>query len=86
MGEAATGHGNRRPTGYNEAWKANNIYDLAGNVMDWTMEASYTYFRVLRGGYYSFTGATYPARNRYASNYPTNSDNTNGCRTTLYIK
>ena len=29
----------RIPTGSTEYTKANNIYDLAGNVMDWTMEA-----------------------------------------------
>lgn len=48
-GEAATDSGNKKPTGTNEAWKANNIYDLAGNVYDWTIEASLTDFRVSRG-------------------------------------
>ena len=47
-GAAATDSGNKQPTGTNEAWKANNIYDLAGNVWDWTLEASNTYPRVLR--------------------------------------
>ena len=28
-----------------------NIYDLAGNCDEWTMEAKNTFFRVLRGGY-----------------------------------
>ena len=61
-GEAANGHGTRRSTGYNEAWKANNIYDLAGNVYDWTMEAYYTDYRVLRGGGYLNDGDSSPAR------------------------
>ena len=38
-GAAATYSGNKQPTGTNEAWKANNIYDLAGNIWEWTLEA-----------------------------------------------
>ena len=34
-----SGAGVLQATGYSEIWKANNIYDLAGNVCDWTMEA-----------------------------------------------
>lgn len=37
VGEASTGSGIYQPTGSNEAWKVNNIYDLAGNVYEWTM-------------------------------------------------
>ena len=47
-GAAATYSGNKQPTGRNEAWKANNIYDLAGNVWDWTLEADNTGSRVIR--------------------------------------
>ena len=36
-------------TGSNEAWKANNIYDIAGNCAEWTQEASED-GRVFRGG------------------------------------
>ena len=32
-----------------------NIYDLAGNCYEWTMEAYSTYGRVIRGGYYVFS-------------------------------
>ena len=38
----------RIPTGSSEFTKANNIYDLAGNVWDWTAEACGTGSRVLR--------------------------------------
>ena len=41
----------RIPTGSTEYTKANNIYDLAGNVTDWTMEAYYTSSRVCRGSF-----------------------------------
>ena len=47
-GAATTDSGNRQPTGTNEAWKANNIYDLAGNVYDWTLEANGADCRVSR--------------------------------------
>ena len=36
------------PTGYQESYKVKNIYDLAGNVLDWSLEASSTSYRVLR--------------------------------------
>ena len=36
------------PTGSREYTKANNIYDLAGNFYEWTHEAFYTSYRVLR--------------------------------------
>ena len=38
-------------SGHSEYWKANNIYDLAGNARDWTQEASGTSYRVVRGRY-----------------------------------
>ena len=44
------GHGSRRATGYSESWKANNIYDMAGNVWEWTLAVNYTDYRVYRGG------------------------------------
>ena len=75
----------RIPTGSAEYTKANNIYDLAGNVRDWTMEALSTYYRVYRGGVYSYNGGSYPADSRYGS-FPTYSYDVYGCRSALYIK
>lgn len=43
-----------------------NIYDLAGNVFEWTMESYYTSLREARGGYCAFDGVTYPLSSRYA--------------------
>ena len=37
-------------TGSNDSYSVNNIYDMAGNVYDWTLEANGTYRRVLRRG------------------------------------
>ena len=42
VGEAAEGSGAKRTAGYNEAWKANNIYDIAGNVSEWTLKNGYS--------------------------------------------
>ena len=71
-------------TGSNSAYAVNNIYDMAGNVYDWTIEAVSTSYRVFRGGSYYDT-ASIPARNRNFYGYPTSSGRY-GCRSTLYIK
>ena len=77
--------GIRIPTGSAEYTKANNIYDLSGNVLDWTMEAYDTNLRVLRGGLYDYTGTISPADYRsYA--HSTGSGDDLGCRSALYIK
>ena len=59
-----------------------NIYDLAGNCFEWTMEADSTLGRVVRGGGY-FTA--YPVSNRN-SPLPTNVNDLISFRPTLYIK
>ena len=43
-------YGSKQVTGYSEYWKANNIYDLAGNCWEWTQEANDTSYRANRGG------------------------------------
>lgn len=43
------------PSGSAEYTKANNIYDMAGNVLEWTTETSSNY-RICRGGYYDQHG------------------------------
>ena len=40
--------GSKQDTGYSEYWKANNIYDLAGNCWEWTQEAYSTNYRIVR--------------------------------------
>ncbi len=79
------GSSTRIPTGSAEYTKANNIYDLAGNVRDWTMEAYSTFFRVYRGGSYYDYGYDIPADLRYG-NSPSYSNYYYGCRSALYIK
>ena len=50
-------YGNKQVTGYSEYWKANNIYDLAGNCWEFTQEAYNTDSRSCRGGNFAFTGS-----------------------------
>ena len=53
--------GSKQNTGSSENWKANNIYDLAGNVWEWTQEADGTFYRAGRGGGYRSYGSGDPA-------------------------
>ena len=70
--------GTRIPTGSADYTKANNIYDLAGNVLDWTLEAYRTNYRVFRGGYCSHSGVSEPAGYRDGY-YPYTSNNIRRC-------
>ena len=54
-------YGSKQVTGYSEYWKANNIYDIAGNCWEWTQEAVSTYGRACRGGSYGNDGSSGPA-------------------------
>ena len=50
------GYGFKQVAGYSEYWKVKNIYDLAGNVAEWTNELLLGW-RVIRGGDYSLYGS-----------------------------
>ena len=78
----------RIPTGSSSYTKANNIYDLAGNVYDWTLEANSTDGRVCRGGVYNVSGRNSPADYRENFYHPTYDDiyAYYGCRSILLIK
>ena len=56
------------PTGNSEYAKANNIYDFAGNVAEWSIESSGTYRRVYRSGNFCNNGGSYSVSNRYGQN------------------
>ena len=65
-GNAAANKGSKQTTGKSEYWKANNIYDLAGNVEEWTQEKwSAGTNRAERGGGYLGDGGGRPAACRY---------------------
>ena len=56
-------------TGASDACKKMNIYDLAGNVREWTLEytANTNYPCTFRGGYCSSNGSSFPAFYRNSS-------------------
>ena len=84
-GNAATNSGSKQTTGKSEYWKANNIYDLAGNVREWTQEKYSTgTFRASRGGRYSSNGGGYPAAGRYY-NGASSTYNDLGFRASFYL-
>lgn len=60
-----------------------NIYDLAGNVWEWTLTARYANNRVNRGGYYFYD---YDSASCTSYNYPVYSVSALGSRLALYIK
>ena len=72
-------------TGASDTCKKMNIYDLAGNVSEWTLEySSYTIAPcALRGGRCLGNGSAYPSSRRNTDN-PTNSFYTVGFRASLY--
>ena len=72
-------------TGASEDFKTKNIYDLAGNVYEWTNEASSTAYRVGRGGSYFIYGTYYPVSLRSSYN-PSICGYDIGFRPALYIK
>ena len=71
-------------TGSNANYAVKNIYDLAGNVYEWTMEAYFSTNRVGRGGNYSNSGEYSPASGRYGST-PSCSYDGIGFRSALYL-
>lgn len=79
------GSSTKIPAGSSEYTKVNNIYDMAGNVWDWTLEAGGTSYRYYRGGLCYYSGSYIPAS--YRVDYdPNGSDFNIGFRAYLYIK
>ena len=61
-GTAPKNSGNNRlelATGSSDDFKAYNIYDMAGNMWEWTTETSNSYV-ALRGGSFNHSGSSYP--------------------------
>ena len=72
-------------TGAKDEYNIKNIYDLAGNVYEWTMESYSTDSRVIRGGYYNTSGSSTPSSIRNYSYGPDDAISRIGFRTTLYL-
>ena len=80
----ADGHGREQNTGSSESWKANNIYDFAGNCWEFTQEANHVNYRVSRGGSCYGGGSVDPASSRSFS-LPAGTRSYDGTRPTLYL-
>lgn len=72
-------------TGKEQAYQIKNIYDMAGNVYEWTMEAYNLYDRVLRGGHYLNVGHPHPASIRGYWSGVSTKEKSVGFRVALYI-
>ena len=66
IAQSSSGNGILVTTGTSEKNKVMNIYDVAGNVYEWTLElTSLTYLPcAVRGGFFYDTGSYYPAAYR----------------------
>ena len=76
--------GTKRTAGFNENWKVKNIYDLAGNVWEWTSEARSSLF-FFRGGSCVIDGSDFPVSYRFYDDASLQNDYI-GFRSRLYIK
>ena len=79
-----SGYGTKQGAGYSGKWMVKNIYDLAGNVFEWTSEA-YSFDFINRGGSYNVVGSVNPVSYRNYSN-ASNQNDYLGFRSRLYIK
>ena len=80
----------RIPSGAYEGANANNIFDMAGNAFDWTLESDGSvtgsgYYRNVRGGSCGTYGSDFPAADRVSSS-SYNRDVNSGLRCSLFIK
>ena len=75
-------NGNLIKSGTNETYKIKNIYDIAGNVAEWTMETYGLEEKISRGGK---SGGTDSITYRESNSLDTNSGLI-GFRVALYIK
>ena len=66
-------------------YQEKNIYDLAGNVFEWTMEAVSTALRVYRGGSFDVSGSIGPASYRGSDLIPDDGAMSLGFRVALYL-
>ena len=73
-------------TGAYDSFSKFNIYDLAGNVEEWTLEYTSDTNNpcAVRGGNFNYYGSSFPASLRYYYNTPMHSDYRFGFRTSLY--
>jgi hypothetical protein len=80
----ASYHYGIRTTASSEGVKKNNLYDIAGNLWEWTEESASIGSYMLRGGSFNIACTDYPACYRYSNTAASTSTN-RGFRPALYI-
>ena len=87
MGNYSTssgGTGKKQVSGYKNVYGVKQIFDLGGNLGDWTTEAGGARSRVLRGGFCSTSGSDYPASLRHSVG-PESTGSIISARVALYV-
>ena len=86
IAQSSYGNGILVTTGTSEKNKVMNIYDIAGNVVEWTLEKTSDtgYPCTLRGGSFYYTGSLSPAAPRVSNSTVVISDGGIGFRVSLF--
>ena len=82
-GKKSSNEGILLSTGASDTFSKQGIYDLAGNVCEWTLETYSSYYLAFRGGVYDMSDRN-EANNRYNYYNLTSSDANVGYRVALY--
>lgn len=82
---ASGGTGSRKVSGYLNNYSVKKVFDLGGNLYDWTTEANDTNSRVMRGNIYYDSGSDYPASDPSNRN-PNNANSADSARFALCVK
>ena len=82
--EKKEGIATRYLTGNTKCSLVRNIYDLAGNVFEWTMEKEFSAVRIARGGYCEYNSTMYPVIYRYNNATSEHLEENFGSRMTIY--